>query len=191
MQLDWDVHFREIVIPAWQAYLAAERRLTAAAKSGDWAAEERAGFDALREGGAAAFYVHHYADVVVRNQPYWLPNEITKVRPTLTWLGESCTRLRTGKSCDDVDLLRDVAEALKHAILTHNLEARRVAANEAVLVVGTGYGELPYGEGKFGGTVQVVVLASGGARALSAILQNVIDAWRVVSGLPLPEIGQP
>jgi hypothetical protein len=33
MQLPWDEHFYEIVIPAWQAYLTAEGRLTGAINS--------------------------------------------------------------------------------------------------------------------------------------------------------------
>ena len=52
MQLPWDEHFYEIVIPAWQAYLSAEHRLTGAIKSRNEEASRRAGYDALREGGA-------------------------------------------------------------------------------------------------------------------------------------------
>jgi len=66
---------------------------------------------------------------------------------------------------------------------------RQIPENEAVLALGTGYGALNYGEGKYGGTQQVLVLANSGTRALSSVLQNVIDAWRRVAGLALPTPG--
>lgn len=193
MQLQWDQHFREIVLVAWQAYRAAEQRLSDAIQQGDAALIHRARFDVLREGGAASFYLHHFMDVVLRARPEWLPNDLPGGREEIgaarRWLGQHCTFLRGELQIGDVTLLKDVADALKHAILDN--QARRVAANEAVLVVGTGFGELRFGEGKFGGGEQAIVLADDGPRALSSILQNVIDAWRRVAGLDLPAIGQP
>ena len=195
MQLAWDVHFNEIVLVAWQAYRHAEQRLTEALQAGDVDAIERARFDVLREGGAASFYLHHFTDVVLRAQPHWLPELPLdkKGRPDIgearAWLAQHCTFLRSENGTDDVSLLKDVADALKHAILDN--QARQVSANEAVLVVGTGFGQLRFGEGKFGGGEQAVVLARTGTRALSSILQNVIDAWRRVAGIELPAIGQP
>jgi hypothetical protein len=49
-----------------------------------------------------------------------------------------------------------------------------------------------YGEGNFGGLDQVIVLTDSGAnkRALSAILQNVVDMWRAIMGLPQEQIGR-
>jgi len=58
-----------------------------------------------------------------------------------------------------------------------------------VIALSTGYGELTFGEGKYGGTHQVIVLANSGTRALSSVLQNVIDAWRRSAGLALPVLG--
>jgi hypothetical protein len=195
MQLPWDTHFDQIVIPAWQAYLAAERNLTEA-QNRDVASVEQAHFRALREGGAATFYVHHFTDVVLRAKPAWLPYGITNIADegarlgaTRKWVAQRCTMLRSA-NIDDVSLLHDVADALKHAILTGRRN-RDVSKNDQVLVVATGYGKLRYGEGKFGGTEQVLVLANSGTRALSSVLQNVIDAWRLAAGRHLPNIGQP
>lgn len=191
MQLPWDEHFFEIVIPAWQAYLAAEAGLTRALEDGDELAASQARYTALREAGAACFYVHHYAEIVLRARPYWLPPEITELGPLRVWLSGSCTALRTDAATEDVGLLHDVADALKHAVLTRNPERRMVAANEAVLVSSSPYGAGRYGEGKFGGTEQILVLSRDGQRALSSVLQNVIDAWRRVADIGLPAIGEP
>jgi hypothetical protein len=73
MQLPWDEHFKEIVIPAWQAYLNAEQRLTEVNATSTEQLIRRSGYDALREGGAASVYIHHFAEIVLRAQPDWLP----------------------------------------------------------------------------------------------------------------------
>jgi hypothetical protein len=189
MQLPWDEHFYEIVVPAWQAYLAAENRLTDAINAKDENASKRAGYDALREGGAATIYLHHFADVVMRARPDWLPGELRSPGELRRWVSEHCTMLRTDRQLPDVELCRDVTDALKHAILTRNLDARQIRENDAVLALGTGYGELSFGEGKYGGIQQVIVLANSGTRALSSVLQNVIDGWRRAAGLELPAVG--
>jgi hypothetical protein len=189
MQLPWDEHFYEIVIPAWQAYLAAEGRLTDAINAKNEVASKRSGYDALRESGAATIYVHHFADVVIRARPDWLPGKLRSLGALRRWVSEQCTMLRTDEHVPDVHLCRDIADALKHAILTRNVNVRQIRENDAVLALGTGYDELSYGEAKYGGTQQVLVLADSGTRALSSVLQNVIDAWRRVAGLPLPTVG--
>ena len=71
------------------------------------------------------------------------------------------------------------------------MDVRQVRENDAVLALSTGYGELANGEGKYGGVVQVIVVANAGQRALSCVCQNVVDAWRRVSGMALPRIGDP
>ena len=189
MQLPWDEHFYEIVIPAWQAYLEAETRLTDAIHVKNEGASKRAGYDALREGGAATIYVHHFADVVIRARPSWVPEKVRSVGEMRRWLSGCCTMLRSDRQVADVELCCDVADALKHAILTRNVDVRQIRENDAVLALSTGYGELSYGEGKHGGTQQVLVLANSGTRALSSILQNVIDAWCRAAGLDLPAVG--
>jgi hypothetical protein len=90
---------------------------------------------------------------------------------------------------DDVALLRDVADAFKH----HKLDRPNatVAGAEAIIMTGTGWGKLRYGEGKWGGTEQVIVeRKSGDQRALSSVLQNGHDAWLTLLGEPLPPINQ-
>ena len=195
MQLPWDEHFHEIVVPAWQAFRAASARLSEAETLKDPDRIKRASYDALREGGAAAFYVHHFTEVVLRATPPWLPSNIASIgnskqrlRETRSWLAQHCTSLRSNILIADVSLLADVADALKHSVLASN--QREVSASDQVLVVARNYGEGPYGEGKMGG-LEVRVRAKSSSRALSGILQNVIDAWRRVAGLPLPDTGAP
>jgi hypothetical protein len=189
MQLPWDEHLLEIVIPAWQAYLRAEERLTEAINDANTEVSRRAGYDALREGGAATMYLHHFADVVMRARPNWVPLGARSIRDLRRSASAHCTMLRSERKVADIELCGDVADALKHAILTRNLDVRQIRENDAVLALGTGYGELSYGEGKYGGTLQVLILANSGTRALSCVLQNVLDAWHRMAGLTVPPIG--
>ncbi len=192
MQLPWDEHFNEIVIPAWQAYLRSEERLSEASEAADQRLLVRAAYDSLREGGAAVIYLHHFADVVLRSRPHWVPAEIQSLRELRRWLSSHCTMLRNDeRGVEDVGLCGDVADALKHAVLTQRVDVRQIRANDAVLAVSAGYGELAIGEGKYGGVAQVIVIANSGNRALSSVCQNVVDAWRRVSGMALPKMGEP
>jgi hypothetical protein len=187
----WDEHFREIVIPAWQAFLIAEQRLSSAVERKDEGEIRRASYEALREGGAATLYVHHFADVVFHARPPWLPKGVASEDDVRRWLAEQCTYLRTEQPTRDVGLLWAIANSLKHSVLTRSPEKWEVRSKESVLVLSSGYGLLPFGEGKFGGTEQVLVRADSGTRALDRILQNVVDAWRRAMGIELPAPGAP
>lgn len=184
MDLGWREHFEEIVVPAWQAYLQAESDLTSALELGDEAEVRKAKLKALREGGAASLYLHHFVEIVVAERPVWLP-PVKDYRAAQDWLSRHCFRLRSDEPSDDVRLLGDIADALKHSELRN--QDRAVAARDAVIVVGAGFGEMPFGEGKYDG-MEVLVLAKSGKRPLSAVLQNVIDAWRRAMGIDLPAI---
>jgi len=64
-----------------------------------------------------------------------------------------------------------------------------VAGAEAIVTIGSGWGKLRWGEGKWGGVEQMIVeRTNGDQRALSSILQNVFDAWLLLLGQLLPPI---
>jgi hypothetical protein len=70
--------------------------------------------------------------------------------------------------------------------LLRNVDVKQIRGNDAVLTPSTGFGGLGWGEGKYGGTQQAIVLTNSGNRALSCVLQNVVDAGRPSAGLVLP-----
>jgi hypothetical protein len=98
--------------------------------------------------------------------------------------------LRSAYQVADLTLLGDIVDAYKHAEL--NNKARLVHSGQVTVVIGSGWGEMHSGEGNWGGLDQVIVLTDQGTkkRALSAVLQNVVDMWRDVMGLPQEPIGQ-
>jgi hypothetical protein len=96
---------------------------------------------------------------------------------------------RTGPPIDDVNLLMDVADAFKHH--RPDRKSATVDVSFAITTQFGGYGELRYGEGKYGGAEQTIVTRkTGERRALSSILQNVFDAWTTYLKQPLPPISQ-
>jgi hypothetical protein len=91
----------------------------------------------------------------------------------------------TSRECQDFGLVRDVADAHKHFELDR--PNRRLTRADQTARGGMGWGEGGYGEGVFGGGPQLVVkLDDGTKRALSAIMQNVIEMWqRLLTGWSL------
>lgn len=168
MQFDAREHFKEIVCAAISEYAQAERELSVATEADDKNRIQTARFRALRLGGAATIYLHHFADIVAKRPLEGLPDfksSVTQVREFLQ-----------AKGAKDLAVLGDAADALKHAVLTHRLP-REVEEAGQVLVVSRGYGVGRYGEGKFGGAEQVWLLARSGQRPLTSVLREVSAVW--------------
>jgi hypothetical protein len=65
-----------------------------------------------------------------------------------------------------------------------------VSVSTDIVPIGSGWGQMRYGEGKYGGAEQVIITTKNGdKRALSSVLQNVFDAWITFLGQPLAAIG--
>jgi hypothetical protein len=166
MQFDAGIHFNKIVCPSIDDYFAAEDALTVAATSSNGLEEAR--YRALRLGAAAAIFLHHFSDVIASRPPENLPDfhgDVGKVRAWLTNFGTT-----------EVTILRDTADALKHAVLDPN-RPRDVQHSGLVLTTARGYGLGRYGEGKYGGVDEVWILANSGMRPLTAVLRSVRQAW--------------
>jgi hypothetical protein len=133
--------------------------------------------------------LHHFADFVAIEPGTALPMFKTSsdvraaIRPV-------CVFARTTTPVDDVSsLLMDVADAFKHH--RPDRKSATVGVSFAITTSYGGYGELRYGEGKYGGAEQTIVARiTGERRALSSILRNVFDAWISYLKLPLPPISQ-
>jgi hypothetical protein len=117
------------------------------------------------------FHQHHMATPGV----VYGTNNVQEYRDYLET--KKCVYVGPGTPVRDLSLLGCVADAYKHSDLRD--KNRPVTSANATVVIATGYGQLPYGEGKYGGVAQVIVrLNDGKERALSKILQNVIEMWR-------------
>ena len=180
-------HVDRIVRPALRDYLAAERALNTAHDTKDNAAIDAARSDAMRKARSAANELHHLADFVLNNPPPGMPS-YPDVGPLRLHLNPHCVFLRTTTLIDDVQLLRAVSEALKHFHLDR--PGAMIQDANSVIMFGSGWGQMRYGEGKYGGAEEGrVVRKTGEKRALSSILQNVFDAWLSLLGQPLLPIG--
>jgi hypothetical protein len=169
-------HFDDQILPCLREYDAAERALTRAL-SGELAqvSEQRA--LVLRRARAAAIDLHQFTDLVVTAvpAPSWLPPG-SDLKAARAWVEGFCIFGLDGDAVRDITLLGDVADAFKHFVLRSS--AREVSYAGQVVQIETGFGNLRWGEGKFGGGEQVIVrTCTEGERALSSILFNATNAW--------------
>ncbi|WP_269715631.1 hypothetical protein [Caulobacter sp. NIBR2454] len=179
-----DDHVRDVVFPALREYWEAETSLSeAVAENHENLREFR--ISVMRRARTASLELNHLADVALATgDPRLTVRTLDAVRDLVR---KHCEYLRGGEACNDTALVRDVADAFKH----HTLDraSSSVSGQEAVVACHSGYNDLPLGEGKYGGSEQVVVtLKDGTRRALTCILQNASDAWLRLLGSDLPEL---
>lgn len=186
-----DERLDELIVPTFRAYISAEHELSAAVKDGSEDRLRRARQAVVLASRQAASELHQFSDAVAIAKPPWLPASVDGPRGVQAWVQRRhCRNLRQGPG-KDMDLLHDIQDAIKHVELKPRIVPRQVSSDQATVAAQTGYGRLPFGEGKFSGAEQLVVtLANGEQRALSAIFQNVIDAWRLALGRDLPAMSE-
>lgn len=176
--------FDVIVRPALLEYGTAERGLTLACVEKSDPNFARA--DVLRRGRTAAIELHQFADRVFESQPQpaWMPPAATVHGLRKAVEDSHCLFLGGSIPMKDLSLLHDIADAYKHVRLEPRA-SRRVLTDQATLPISTGFGQLLWGEGKWGGVEQAIVTQTDQRqRALSSILLNAANAWLVTMGLP-------
>jgi hypothetical protein len=180
-------HISDIVRPALRKYLATEEVLTAALQAGDIRAAASARQEVMLAARQAVDVLHHLSDFVLKEPSSSL--EFPNIEAVRNAVSAKCVFLRTSEHVADGELLRDVADAFKHHRPDRSSATVRVSTD--VVPIGTGWGQMRWGEGKYGGAEQVVITAKdGNKRALSSVLQNVFDAWMQLLGQPLQAISQ-
>jgi hypothetical protein len=182
-------HIATVVQPALRNYQASEKALTDAL-SRDASAAGAARQDVMLAARQAVDLLHHLSDFVLKEPSASAAMEAFKhIEDVRSAVEEKCVFLRTEKSIADVGLLRDVAEVFKHH--RPDRPSATVKVSSDVVAISTGFAQLRFGEGKYGGAEQVIVTKKDGdKRALSSVLQNVFDAWVTLLGQPLPPIGR-
>lgn len=180
-------HLDNVVRPTIRHYVAADRLFIEAQKSGDGVDEAR--HVVMLAARHAAIDLHHLSDFVVNNPAPGAT--FADLRAARAAVQSHLIFLREPKApyVDDVVLLGDVADAFKHFKLDR--PNRTVDGADAIIMTGTGWGKLRFGEGKWGGIEQVIVeRKNGDQRAVSSVMLNVFDAWLTLLGQPLPAINE-
>jgi hypothetical protein len=146
-------HLSAVIRPALRRYIAAEKALTEAVLSNDTSAIETARTEAGLAARQAVDVLHHLADFVLKEPQPTL--QFTRIEDVRDAVEARCDFLRTGNAVGDVSLLRDVADAFKHHRLDR--QSATVLASSDVTWVSMGFGQMRFGEGKFGGVEQIVI----------------------------------
>jgi hypothetical protein len=180
-------HISSVLRPALRKYLSAEKVLTDAILSNDVAATAVARQDVLLAARQATDVLHHLSDFVLKEPSPTL--SFTKIEDVRSAVEAKCVFLRSATQIADVSLLRDVADAFKHHRPDRSNAMVQISTD--VVPIGSGWGQMHFGEGKYGGMEQVLVTTkSGEKRALSSVLQNVFDAWMTLRGQSLLPISR-
>jgi hypothetical protein len=80
--------------------------------------------------------------------------------------------------CPEFALIRDVADASKHAQLTYSVEPPRAVSSSDQIARSPGFFNAPFGEGVFFEAVEVLVrLEDGTMRPLAGIVQPLLSMW--------------
>ncbi len=176
--------FNTHVLINFQRYLDSEDSLSNAAKSFSADSDEyRAAIEQVMvDAMNAAIAIYHLADHIFLQNSNAFPSVVyqtTKLDGYREFLDKNrCIYIGNGRIVNDLSLLGSIVDAYKHFDL--NNKSRPVTSANATIVVSTGWGELPFGEFKWGGLPQVIVKLNGGQkRALKKILQNVIEMWKL------------
>jgi hypothetical protein len=184
MQIILD-HIDAVVRLALRRYMDAENALTASIESQDADAINAARQNGILAARQATDVLHHLSDFVFKEPSSAL--SFPRIEDVRGAVDAKCVFLRTTNHVGDVGLLRDIADAFKHH--RPDRPSASVSVSSDIVTIGTGYGQMRWGEGKYGSAEQVVVSTrSGDKRALSSILQNVFDAWMIVLARPLASI---
>jgi hypothetical protein len=180
-------HLENIVRPAIREYFTAEEALDAANASKDQATIDAARLEVIRKARTAAVELNHLTDFVLHNQvPPMAYADLNAIR---TAIRSVCVFGRGTTAVQDTDLLRDAADALKHAVMNRPNSA--IAGASAIVSIGNGFGEMRYGEQKYGGAEEVTVQTKNGHKyALRWIVHNTYDAWMTLLGQPQKPLGQ-
>lgn len=154
----------------------AETQLTSACVSKVEADIETAKFRTLRIAANACWHIHHFADLLfcrVNMRPADRGEIHAYIKDVQS---RHCRHRETGEELNDLVLLGDVADALKHAMLSRR--SALVSNTNEVMVVHRGYGTGSYGTGKFGGVPQVWIILQDARRPLLTVLRNALVAWK-------------
>jgi hypothetical protein len=180
-------HIASVVRPALRKCLEAEKALTDAIESTDAGLSSTARQDVMLAARQAADVLHHLADFALKEPSPSLA--FAKIEDVRSAVAARCVFLRTPEPVADVALLRDVADAFKHH--RPDRSSATVLVSTDVVPIGSGWGQMRWGEGKYGGAEQDIITTRDGAkRALSSVLQNVFGAWMRLLGQPLLPISQ-
>ncbi|TWB45561.1 hypothetical protein FBZ98_11531 [Rhizobium sp. ERR 922] len=172
-------HWERIILASVREFLGAEDLAAALETGHDAGAARNAAYEALRRSMVATIFLHHFAEVAANRQ-----------HPALHGLGKlaiykelAARTLAPDQSPrpDDVKILGEVADAIKHGELNAN-HIRHVARNGRV-IEWTHEAASLFAEGSANGAPQIIVATAAGSRSLRAVLHKVSTTWSNWLGL--------
>lgn len=186
----WRNVWKNCVVPSLDAHFSSEAALSAVVSDTRSSEEDkdRAMWAAVRCARAAVIEIHHFPETAIADKAPWamahVPVDEKKQEAQLrrAIAGESAPLIRDS-SLKAIDVIREVANSIKHGVLNPQGKARPLRDWRDVLVDSRSYGSGPSGLGKYGGSPEVCVRLSDTTLPLGFVLGRLkTDMERAMAG---------
>ncbi|RWB32017.1 MAG: hypothetical protein EOQ42_14775 [Mesorhizobium sp.] len=172
-ELALDTHWRRLVLTSVREFMHWEVILVDLYKGPDAGAAQDASYETLRTAMTAALFLHHFAEVAFARGALAHIQANSKQALFNAVGGWPIAADGTNRP-DDVKILGEVADAIKHGVLTAS-HIIHVPKNGRVIEIS--HTQPLFSEGRQDGSPQVVISTAAGVRSFRAIVENVCRGW--------------
>ncbi len=169
--LNLENHWNRMVLASVREFIDAEDYAAGLWAGGDKEAAQATAYEALRRGMTAAIFLHHFSEVAVNRDPQALQGK--KLADVYQELQNRTVAADSAARPDDWKILKEVADAIKHAELTAK-HIQHVEKDGRVIEWTHDASGQPW----------IGIPTTKGTRLLRELLQNVCGAWSGWLGLP-------
>lgn len=173
--LNLENHWNRMVLSSVREFLEAEDHAAGLWAGSNKEAAQAAAYEALRRGMTAAIFLHHFSEVAVNRDPQAL--EGRKLADVYRELANRTVAADSTARPDDWKILKEVADAIKHAELT----AKHIQHVEKD-------GRVIEWTHDASGQPLIGIPTNNGTRSLRELLENVCGAWHGWLDIPAMEI---
>ncbi len=164
-------HWKLMVLSSVREFMIAEDHASDLWAGSDAQAAHHAAYDALRRGMVATIFLHHFSEVAINRDAQSLQG--MKLPDVYKRLEGHTIAADYSARPDDWKILKEVADAIKHAELTAK-HIQHVAKNGRVIEWTHDANGKPF----------ISVPTGNGHRSLREILENLCGVWSRLFGLP-------
>ncbi|GAB1584073.1 hypothetical protein [Phyllobacterium phragmitis] len=168
-----NTHWQRLVLTSVREFIQREVVLIDLYNGLNADATQDASYETLRTAMTAALFLHHFAEVAFARGA--LAHIQAKNKHALfSAVGGWPIAADGTNRPDDVKILGEVADAIKHGVLTAN---HIIHVSKHGRVIEISHAKPLFGEGRQDGSPQVAISTTAGVRSFRAIVENVCRGW--------------
>ena len=172
-ELALSTHWQRLVLTSIREFIQWEAALIDLYNGQDADAVQAASYETLRTAMAAALFLHHFTEVAFARGALTHIHANNK-RALFNAVGGWPIAVNGTNRPDDMKILGEVADAVKHGVLNAN-HIIHVPKNGRVIEIS--HAQPLFGEGHQDDKPQVIISTAAGARSFRAVVENVCRGW--------------